>query len=250
MSRILPQLPLLGRYFFGWGMTLSGVMQLYRGAFVRLAPRPPGGTLATGLWPRVVGVILVVAGIMIIREKWKRAGAAVIGALLLVVLGLYVPVVATKPGAGFMWTAPCKALALLGGAILLGGFGLSGSTRLQLGRVLVAQFLIVAGIQHFAYAGFVHTMVPAWMPARPFWTYFTAVALLAGGVGLLLPRTARPAGALSGLMIFLWVPLLHIPRALAVPHVPGEADGVCEALALSGLAFLAAGVATSSSSQK
>jgi hypothetical protein len=119
--------------------------------------------------------------------------------------------------------------------------------------VFLAQFLILAGIAHFVYAGSVHAMIPAWMPVPPFWTYFTAVALLAGGVGLLRQRTAGLAGALSGLMIFLWVLLLHIPRALAVPHVAGETDGVCEALALSGLAWLAAGGAgpsSKSSSQK
>jgi hypothetical protein len=36
------------------------------------------------------------------------------------------------------------------------------------------------------------------------------------------------------------VVLLHIPRALAIPHDAGEMSGVFEALALSGAAFILA----------
>jgi hypothetical protein len=60
---------------------------------------------------------------------------------------------------------------------------------------------------------------------------------------LLLPQTARLAAALSGLMIFLWVVLLHIPRALAAVAAQSrnEWTAVFEALAISGIAFVLAG---------
>jgi hypothetical protein len=41
-------------------------------------------------------------------------------------------------------------------------------------------------------------------------------------------------------MVFLWVLMLHIPRALADPSVPGETSAIFEALALSGVALLVA----------
>jgi hypothetical protein len=41
-------------------------------------------------------------------------------------------------------------------------------------------------------------------------------------------------------MIFLWVFLVHIPRALAGPNHANETAGVFEALALSGVALLVA----------
>jgi uncharacterized membrane protein YphA (DoxX/SURF4 family) len=84
--------------------------------------------------------------------------------------------------------------------------------------------------------------VPAWIPpGQRFWTYFTGVALIAGGVGLLLPRTVRAAAFLSGVMVFLWVLLLHIPRAMSEANQANELAGVFEALAISGVAFLIAG---------
>ena len=57
---------------------------------------------------------------------------------------------------------------------------------------------------------------------------------------MLVPKTARLAALMSGIMMFLWVVLLHIPRALADPGDVGETSGVFEALALSGAAFILA----------
>ena len=67
------------------------------------------------------------------------------------------------------------------------------------------------------------------------------VALVAGGIGLVVPATARLAGLLSGAMIFSWVFLVHIPRALETfPGTTGETTAVFEAIAMSGIAWLAA----------
>lgn len=153
---------------------------------------------------------------------------------------------------GFMWTNPLKCLALVGGAAILAGrlsderrvlFPLvTGIGRLErFSAVFLALFLVVCGMQHFAYSDFVTGLVPFWIPRPRFWTYFTGVALIAGGSGILVPRTARLAASLSALMIFLWVLLLHIPLALVGPHRANETAGVFEALALSGVALMVAG---------
>jgi uncharacterized membrane protein len=145
-----------------------------------------------------------------------------------------------------MWTNPSKLTALWGGAILLAGAlsldrGLPAARKLEpAAPVLLAVFLAICGIQHFVYADFVTTLVPPWLPALRFWTYFTGTALIAGGLGLLVPRTRALAASLSGLMIFLWVFLVHIPRAAADLKNASEMSGVFEALALSGVALLVA----------
>ncbi len=92
-------------------------------------------------------------------------------------------------------------------------------------------------MQHVVYADFVTTLVPSWIPGQRTWTYFIGVALIAGGAGTLISGTARSAATLSALMIFLWVLLLHIPRAVAGPNHPAETAGVFEALGLSGVAL-------------
>src|SRR5262249_51937262 len=88
------------------------------------------------------------------------------------------------------------------------------------------------------------TLVPAWIPGALFWTYLAAVALIGGGIGMNVPPTGRLAATLAGGMIFTWLIILHIPRALAAAGAGprhDEVTSVVEALAFSGLAFVVAG---------
>jgi hypothetical protein len=58
----------------------------------------------------------------------------------------------------------------------------------------------------------------------------------------MVKRVARLASLLVGVMIFLWVVMLHIPRAIADPYtnVGNEWASVFEALAFSGMALMLA----------
>jgi hypothetical protein len=55
-----------------------------------------------------------------------------------------------------------------------------------------------------------------------------------------VPRTKRLAGISVGLMLSIWVCILHIPRALAAApaNQRNEWTAVVEALAFAGIAFL------------
>ncbi len=246
----------LGRIFFAGALIGSGLQQLVRQEFVRLVPKLPSWIPWSAGWAWLTGALLVVAGLAILADRKRRPAAMLVVGLFFVVLLLYVPGVIANPGAGYVWTNPCKTLALLGGALLLAvtpvdqpveNFAVDRPTFehvLLLVGVCFGVFLVICGVQHFVYAGFVDQLVPAWIPVHRFWTYFTGTALIAGGVGVNLRPTTRTAAILAGLMIFLWVPLLHIPRAMANLQDPRETSGIFEALALSGVAFFIAGVAT------
>ena len=244
----------LGRSFVGLATAASGVLQLATGDFVRLVRKLPAWVPAPSAWAYVSGIVLILIGLAILSGRRTRLAASVLAALIvLVVMLLYTPAVASNPWAGFMWTAPLKAFALVGGAVILAARGPDEPTETStlvrttakvepLAAVFLSAFLVVCGMQHFAYRNFVATLVPSWVPGgQMFWTYFAGVALIAGGAGILVPRTARLAALLSALMIFLWVPMVHIPRALFDPGTAGETAGVFEALAISGVALLVAG---------
>ncbi len=55
------------------------------------------------------------------------------------------------------------------------------------------------------------------MPWQLFWVQFAGVALIAGGVGLVVRPVARTAAFLTGVMIFGFFVLVHIPRTIADP---------------------------------
>ncbi|CAB4648179.1 MAG: DoxX family membrane protein [Actinobacteria bacterium] len=70
---------------------------------------------------------------------------------------------------------------------------------------IMATFLIVAGVAHFANPTFFDDIVPPWLPpSERFWTYASGVAELAVGIGLLSQRT-RSRAAWAAFLLFLAV---------------------------------------------
>lgn len=144
------------------------------------------------------------------------------------------------------WTSAGKALVFAGGALAVSGWRPGWS--IPIGRCTLGLFLLIGGVQHFLFAKFVASLIPAWFPGNAtFWTYFAAVALICGGIGLLIPHTARLAALWSGIMVFSWFWIVHIPRVTV-----GMSDqiAVFEALAVSGIAFLLSGQLAESAQSK
>ncbi len=231
-----------GRLCFGAALTGSGLMQLTNQEFVRLVPKLPAWMPAAGVWPTATGALLLVIGLTFLTDRKVSATANLLVAMLLASFVVQrIAEICAAPGSLATWLNPAKVLALLGGALLLAR---AGARTAKVAAWLLAAFLLLCGAAHFVYAGFVDTMVPAWLPpGQRFWTLFAAVALLAGGVGVVIPRTRRLAGLWSGVMIFLWVPLVHLPRATELKNA-FELAGVFEALALAGIAWLVAASAS------
>src|SRR5438445_6203650 len=113
----------------------------------------------------------------------------------------------------------------------------------SLGRIFVAISLVVFGVQHFIYGGFVATLVPAFMPGRLFWAYFVGVAFFAAAAGILYKLMARPAATMLGVMFFLFVVLLHIPRIVGNAGNGNEWTSGFVALAMCGGAWILANAA-------
>jgi uncharacterized membrane protein len=235
----------VARSFFAIAMLAFGIQHLVYGEFVtRLVPKLPAWIPYRPWWAYLTGCLLIAAGAAILFRKTARTAATLLGTLILLsFLLLYLPPLFTTPVLGPLWTNAGKALAMSGGAFLVAASLPQTNASLldrliPLSRFFLSAFLIVAGIQHFLYVTFVATLVPGWIPGHVFWTYFAGIALIAGGLGILIPKLTRMAALLTGIMIFLWIVLLHIPRALAAPHDANETTAVFEAIAVSATAFL------------
>jgi uncharacterized membrane protein len=233
-------------------MLAFGIQQLAYGTFVRWLAKAPAWLPLPGIWPYATGVAFLVGGAAILLRREARKAALLVSAMILALgLLLHPSEIAANPGILDLWARALKVVALSGAAALVAG-SLCKKERgiawlewlIPLGPFFLASFFIMGGIEHFVYARFVYQMIPAWVPAHPFFTYFTGIALLTGGSGILIPRVARLAGILVGVMIFSWVLLLHIPKALSDLHKVSETTAIFEALALSGAAFLVAEMKT------
>lgn len=75
--------------------------------------------------------------------------------------------------------------------------------------------LAVFGAEHLSSQQSMLPMVPRYMPFRMFWVYFVGFALIAASLSIALKRQVQWSGLLFGLMMFLFVAMLHLPGAIA-----------------------------------
>jgi uncharacterized membrane protein YphA (DoxX/SURF4 family) len=249
-----------GRSFYGVCMAALGIQQLFYASFRSVFLPPwPAGLAGLTLCAYLASAILIVAGIAIVVETKARAVALVLGGILLVLFGFcHVPyMIFVNPYSSHLgaWTDPFKELALAGGAFVVAGSFPEAKangdrslllrlleTLIPVGGIFFSLTMIAFGIDHFLYTEIAAKLVPAWIPGHTFWTYFSGVALIGAGVGIITRIKLKVVGMLLGTMIFLWFVLLHIPRAIADPFVGkgNEVTSAFEALGFSGIAFVLA----------
>jgi uncharacterized membrane protein len=137
-------------------------------------------------------------------------------------------------------------VGICSGAWVLTANSLTGGLRRRLltaVRVLFASLLVVVGVQHFMYAQFVATLVQSWMPWHLFWAYFVGVAFFATALALVTGKPTRLATAILGLMFFLFVITLHLPRVAAASHNGNEWTSMFVALGMCGTSWILTGYA-------
>ncbi len=241
---------LTGRLFYGAGVVALGLQHFYNADFVPvIVPSLPGWVRDRYFWTCLAGMGLVITGTAIMVGKAARPAAVLLGGVLLALLVLrHVPDQASaNPGSLGAWTGAFKILTLAGGAFAVAST-LPGERSPQtdgrftsFGCLAMGITCVVFGVDHFLYVQFVASLVPAWVPGHAFWTYFCGAALIAAGAGMMLRIRARLAAGMLAAMIFAWLLMLHIPRAIAQDYgsdMGNEWTSVFEALAFSGIAIV------------
>lgn len=256
MQSVKNKLIIAGRAAYALGMAGLGVQQfIYPGFRPVFVPGWPDA------WPDerplvyLFSLALIAYGVSIIFNFRARHASLICGGVLLVMFALvHVPYRLTNnPGMLAAWTNAFKILALSGSAFVVANSfprtaGKSTTiiqvleTLIPLGRIFLGVMLFIFGIDHFLYAEGVATLVPAWIPGHLFWTYFAGVALIGAGVSMIINFRLQMVAVLTGIMIFFWFLILHIPRAVAMPDLlnGNEITSVMQSLAFSGVAFVLA----------
>src|SRR5262245_48243633 len=78
--------------------------------------------------------------------------------------------------------------------------------------------LAVFGALHLFGPQFVMGIVPPYMPWRMLWVYSVGCALIAASLSIATRIGISWAGLLFGIMLFLFVAMIHLPGALRQPH--------------------------------
>lgn len=248
-------LPAIGLFIIAAGLVAFGIQHFLYVDFI--TGRPP-------LWVTVAstkiicaylsGGILIATGILVFLKKNARVFLILCAIMLCGIIFLHLAVLIDIH---FAWggelTNGGKVLSLFSGLLAAAG-SLPAEhnllarkfswlinqkhTYILMGRIGMGLFLIISGYEHFLFLEFVKTLVPSWIPGSAFWSIFSGVALMAGGIGLMIPKTAPLAGMMVGFMIFTWFLILHLPRGIADFSNQNEWIAVVEAFIFTGIAFI------------
>ena len=105
--------------------------------------------------------------------------------------------------------------------------------------------LAVFGAEHLSGAKFIMLSVPSYMPWRLFWAYFVGIALLSASLSMATKIQVRWSGLWFGIMMVIFVAMVHIPRVLANPRDRIPWVIVVREMSFAGGAWLLAGNAMS-----
>lgn len=110
--------------------------------------------------------------------------------------------------------------------------------------------LAVFGALHLFGPQFVMNIVPDFMPWRMFWVYFVGCALIGTSLSVATDIGVSLSGLLFGIMMFLFVAMIHLPGALSDPHNRIIVTIVFREISFGGAGWIIAGNAMSSSRRK
>jgi uncharacterized membrane protein len=257
MTRITEQ----GRRIFGVAIVALGVEHL---ACANMAAQPFPTRFHAVVIPVIpwipahpwlaylTGAALLVAGLSILANVQARAGALLLGAILLGYdLILHVPRMVVVPQNWGLRGEVCEMLALASAALVLAGTlpradGTAGRwdrALANIGRVLFGITAVVFGVDHFLALELIASLVPGWMPGHVLLAALTGAAMIAAGVSIVTKWMDGPGAFGVGMVFLVFVLTLHVPRVLAAPQSPDEWSSALIALGMCGASWIYASAA-------
>ncbi len=189
-------------------------------------------------WTYFVGAAWLAAAISFIawrQVRWSAAGVALL--MWTIVATLDVPAFPKGPHDRFFWILTVRELAFGSGALVLAGSlwrssaRAAGAAMMRVGRGIVAATMIFYGIEHFLFPRNVpgvplELLTPAWMPAPRLIAYMVGMVLLAGGMGLFIPRRVRGSAAGAGVVLLLLTAFFYVPIFVVEMHGSQALEGL------------------------
>lgn len=251
-----------GRFFVAIAMAGFGIQHfIYQGTIEGLEILPrwlPAHTL----WGYVTGVVLIVAAVCIVTRRFAWIAATVLADIFLLTLIFRDGPTMAAIGPDLRErTRVFETLTMCGGCFLLAAAAPVAGLRSQrwvsatrvageVGRIAFAVSMAVFGWSHILIPAFIASLIPAWIPWHFFWVYATAFVFFAAAISIAVKRFTVVTAGMLGLMLCLWVVVLHGPRVAAALHNGDEWNSLFVALAIGGFGLAIAGVSGARSGEQ
>jgi uncharacterized membrane protein len=218
----------LGRGLFAIALASTAIVSLSYGDFV-----PIGQSVAawipwreTWIYGSAVLVLATGAGLCFSRTASPSA-LTISGYQTVWTLICALPILATPLSVG-AWYGFVEALTSLVGVWILyallrwrslgSQMPVASQRVVRVAQVLFGLTCVFYGWSHFVYADHTAGMVPAWLPGRLGFAYFTGLCHIAAGLGIIVGILPRLAATLEAIMMSLFGLLVWVPSYFMQPR--------------------------------
>jgi uncharacterized membrane protein YphA (DoxX/SURF4 family) len=214
---------LLGQGLFAIASASLAIFSLAYGEFALGGQALPAWIPWREAWVYGFALILLAASAGLCLSRTALVSVLTIGAFQAVWTVSSVPQILSKPLSVDAWYGVCEPLTGLVGAWILCTMlrpqaRASGELAVRAAQVLFGLTCVFYGWSHFVYADYTASMVPTWLPSRLGFAYFTGLAHIAAGLGIIVGILPRLAATLEALMMSLFGLLVWVPSFFALPR--------------------------------
>jgi len=217
----------LGHGLFVVAIAGLAILKLTFHDFAPLWHSNPAGIAWQQAWALASALLLLAASAGLCFSRTALPSALTIGAYQALWAATAVPSILSKPLSVGSWYGFCEALTSFAGTWILyatlrwqlrgSRIPIAGERAVRAAQVLFGLTCVFYGSSHFAYADYTASMVPAWLPSRLGFAYFTGLSYLAAGFGIIFEILARLAVTLVAIMMSLFGLLVWVPSFFAHP---------------------------------
>ena len=186
----------------------------------------------------------IVGGAAITFRRTERAGAAILGAVYLVIALLAVPRIVAAPQTYDPWGDFFEQFSLATGAAIVysrSGSRLAPQTLLRTARILFGLCVASFALEQVTFLNATASLVPKWLPpSQMFWALATTVLFALASLAILANRMALLSTRLLTLMLVSFGLLVWVPILFSDPHTHSNWTETAETFAIAGAAWILA----------
>ena len=187
----------------------------------------------------ICGGLLILTGVFLFTKPESNTAAMAMAFIWLILfIAVHLPILLAQPTNGGAWAAALEVLAFFSAALMIIAINHNYKFLSLIACILFALTLVGFGILHWVYFDYILTLIPNWIPVKPFWGWVVLIAFSGAAISLLVAQWLRISMLLLNCMFLIWAIVLHIPRVVQLKAEP-EWTSLFVAIAMAGIAQIA-----------
>ena len=235
----------LGRHIYGLGAISYGIIAIAWHDLYNWYQLPVLENILHGkILAYIAGVILIIGGAAIQRQKTMQLGALILGAISLLFSLLWVTLIIEEPLNFAGWGNFFEHFSLVSGALIIYASTVTNNLEYaarisKIGYIIFGISVISFTLYQLFYLPYTASLVPKWVPpGQMFWAITTTIAFALAAFAILSGRSALLASQLLTVMLFLFGLMVFTPGSFVDPHNLSNWTEIVSNLSIMGASWI------------